>query len=107
MHPIETSETHRTPEVEPTIQPVAPWRITAASAKANFCLHVTFVDGTTGEVDLQNFLNSTTVTGTVFELLRDKEAFSKVGVVMGAVQWENGADLAPDVIKSQGRWIVE
>ena len=111
MHPIETSETHRTSEVEPTIQPVAPWRVTAASVKANFCLHVTFVDGTTGEVDLQNFLNSSKVDGTVFEHLRDKEAFSNVGVVMGAVQWANGADLAPDVmydaIKSQGRWIVE
>ncbi|GJL63261.1 MAG: hypothetical protein NPIRA04_19150 [Nitrospirales bacterium] len=78
------------------------------------CLHVTFVDGTTGEVDLRNFLNSPKIAGTIFEPLRDEEAFSKVGVVMGAIQWANGANganLAPDVmydaIKSQGRWVVE
>jgi len=47
----------------------------------------------------------------IFGPLRDEEAFGNVGVVMGAIQWANGADLAPDVmydaIKSHGRWIVE
>jgi hypothetical protein len=44
----------------------------------------------------------------VFEPLRDPNVFA---VVMGAVQWANGADLAPDAmydaIKAHGRWIVE
>jgi hypothetical protein len=47
----------------------------------------------------------------VFEPLRDPNVFAQVRVVMGAVQWANGADLAPDAmydaIKVHGRWIVE
>jgi hypothetical protein len=74
-------------------------------------LRVTFVDGTTGDVDLRNFLNSPQAKGTVFELLRAPKVFAQVGVVMGAVQWANGADLAPDAmydaIKLHGRWVVE
>ncbi|WP_447970870.1 DUF2442 domain-containing protein [Nitrospira sp. M1] len=111
MQPTQTSESHRIPEVEPAIRHVVPWHVTSVSANANLCLHVTFVDGTTGEVDLRNFLNSPKIAGTIFEPLRDEEAFSKVEVVIGAIQWANGADLAPDVmydaIKSQGQWIVE
>ena len=74
-----------------------------------FPLGVTFVDGTTGEVDLRTFLNGTQVKGTVFEPLRDQAVFAQVRVVMGAVQWPNGADLAPDAmydaIKAHGRWM--
>jgi Protein of unknown function (DUF2442) len=47
----------------------------------------------------------------VFEPLRDPTVFAQVGVVMGVVQWANGADLTPDAmydaIKTDGRWIVE
>lgn len=111
MQPTQTSQTHRTPDIEPAIRHVVPWRVVSVSAKPDQCLQVTFVDGTTGEVDLRNFLNSSWVKGTVFEKLRDPSAFSKVGIVMGAVQWENGADLAPDTmydaIKAQGHWVIE
>jgi hypothetical protein len=48
-------------------------------------LQVTFVDGTTGDVDLRNFLKSPQAKGTVFESLRDPNGFSQVGVGMGAV----------------------
>jgi hypothetical protein len=72
---------------------------------------VTFVDGTTGEVDLRHFLSDAQVKGTVFEQLRDQAIFAQVRVVMGVVQWPNGADLAPDAmydaVKTNGRWIVE
>jgi hypothetical protein len=74
-------------------------------------LRVTFVDGTMGDVDMRNFLNDPQAKGTVFEPLRDPNVFTQVRVVMGAVQWPNGADLAPDAmydaIKAHGRWIVE
>jgi hypothetical protein len=74
-------------------------------------LRVTFVDGTTGDVDLRTFLSGPQAQGTVFEPLRDPNVFAQVRVVMGAVQWANGADLAPDAmydaIKAHGRWIVE
>jgi hypothetical protein len=77
----------------------------------DFRLDVMFVDGTRGEVDLGNFLHHADTTGTVFDALRDPAVFAHAQVVMGAVQWTNGADLAPDAmydaIKAHGRWIVE
>jgi len=71
---------------------------------------VTFVDGTSGKVDMRAFLSSSKVDGTVFEPLRDLAVFAEARVVMGAVQWPNGADLAPDAmydaILESGVWIL-
>lgn len=111
MQPTQVSKADRPPDVEPVIRPVAPWRVAAVSAVAGYRLDVTFVDGTKGEVELGNFLNDPNTNGTVFEALRDPVAFAQARVMMGAVQWANGADLAPDAmydaIKAHGRWIVE
>ncbi len=111
MQQTQTSKTDRTPEVEPAIRPVVPWRVVSVDVEPDLRFQVTFVDGTTGEVDMRNFLNGPKVKGTVFEPLRDPAIFAQVHVVMGAVQWANGADLAPDAmyyaIKTQGRWVVE
>ena len=110
MQPAQVSQTNRAPAVEPAIRPVAPWRIVSVQAEPNQHLHVTFVDGTTGTVDLRNFLNDPQIQGTVFEPLRDPTVFTQVHVVMGAVQWANGAELAPDTmydaIKCHGTWVV-
>ncbi len=107
MQPTQTSETDRTPQVEPAIRHVVPWRVVSVSAAPDLRLQVTFVDGTTGEVDLRNFLSDAKIKGTVFEPLRDPAVFAQARVVMGAVQWANGADLAPDAmydsIKAHGR----
>lgn len=72
-------------------------------------LRVTFVDGTMGDVDLGTFLSGSQAKGTVFEPLRDPSVFARVGVVMGAVQWANGADLAPDAMydADQSPWPVD
>lgn len=111
MQPTQSSKTDRPSDVEPAIRHVVPWRVVSVSARPEFSLRVAFVDGTTGEVDMQNFLGGPQTTGTVFEPLRDPNVFAQVGVVMGTVQWANGADLAPDAmydaIKAHGRWIVE
>lgn len=111
MQPTQISQADRPTDVAPAIRPVAPWRVVSAQVEVDQRLHVTFADGTTGEVDLTHFLASPHVTGTVFEPLRDPAAFAQVGVVTGAVQWPNGADLAPDAmydaIKAHGHWIVE
>ncbi|MGE0274943.1 MAG: DUF2442 domain-containing protein [Nitrospiraceae bacterium] len=111
MQPTQISKANRSPDVEPAIQHVVPWRVVSVTAVPDFRLDVTFVDGTTGEVDLQTFLSGAQVKGTVFEPLREPTVFAQVRVVMGAVQWPNGAELAPDAmydaIKSHGRWIVE
>ena len=111
MQPTQISKANRSPDVEPAIQHFVPWRVVSFTDVHDFRIDVTFVDGTTGEVDLRTFLNGAQVKGTVFEPLREPAVFAQVRVVMGAVQWTNGADLAPDAMydatKTHGRWIVE
>ena len=107
----ETSQSDRTAEVEPAVRPAAPWRVAAVEGLPGSHLRVTFVDGTTGEVEMDAFLAASTVTGTVFEALRDPDQFARVQVALGAVQWPNGADLAPDAmydaIRRDGRWVLQ
>jgi hypothetical protein len=69
--------------------------MTSVAALPDARLHVVFVDGTNGEVHLKSFLNSPTINGTVFEALRDLAIFAQAQVILAAVQWPNGADLAP------------
>jgi hypothetical protein len=51
------------------------------------------------------------IAGTLFEPLRDPALFAEARVVLGAVQWPNGGDLAPDAmydeIRANGRWVLE
>jgi hypothetical protein len=60
---------------------------------------------------MQAFLGSSKVDGTVFEPLRDVAVFAEARLVMGAVQWPNGADLAPDAmydaIQQSGVWVLD
>ena len=57
------------------------------------------------------FLSNAAIDGTSFELLRDPVIFAQVQVVLGAVQWPNGADLAPhamyDAIRERSVWILD
>jgi hypothetical protein len=72
---------------------------------------VTFVDGTAGEVQMKTFLSEPNVHGTIFEPLRDPAIFIQAQVVLGAVLWPNGADLAPDAmydaIRERGVWVLD
>jgi hypothetical protein len=72
---------------------------------------VTFVDGTSGEVDLQAFLGRSGGSLGVFAPLRDPELFARARVVLGAVEWPSGPDLAPDAmydaIREHGRWVLD
>jgi hypothetical protein len=90
---------------------MVPWRVASTSAVAESRLRVTFVDGTTGDVDMGAFLNNRSVDGTIFEALRDPRIFCQARVVLGTVQWPNGADLAPDAmydaIRDHSVWILE
>ena len=74
-------------------------------------LRVSFVDGTAGEIHMKLFLNDPKIDGTIFESLRDPAIFVQAQVVLGAVQWPNGADLAPDAmydaIREHGVWILD
>lgn len=85
--------------------------MTTVAISTDRCLRVTFVDGTEGEVDMRGFLADPKLDGTIFEPLRDPKTFAQVGVVLGAIEWANGADLAPDAmydaIREHGVWKVD
>ena len=111
MQPNANSENNRTPEVEPTIRHAVAWRLTSVTALPDARLQVSFVDGTVGEVHMRSFLSNPKVAGTVFEPLRDPAVFARAQVVLGAIQWPNGADLAPDAmydaIREHGVWVLD
>lgn len=70
-----------------------PWRVSKVEALPSFRLHVQFVDGTEGMVDMNNFLKREC---GVFKVLRNVEMFNAVHVEHGAVTWPDELDLAPD-----------
>ncbi len=61
-------------------------------------IHIRFNDGREGDVDLIDAL-----WGPVFEPLRDINAFRRfyVSGVLHTIQWENGADLAPEYLRDK------
>lgn len=111
MQPTENPEGDRTPEVVPAIRHAVPWRVSSVRILAEARLQVTFVDGTAGEVDMRAFLRNPKISGTVFEALRDPAIFAQARVTLGAIQWPNGADLAPDAmydaIREHGVWVLD
>ena len=60
---------------------------------------------------MESFLSDSNIEGSVFEPLRDPAIFVQAQVVLGAVQWPNGADLAPDAmydaIRERGVWVLD
>ena len=56
---------------------------------------LSFNDGTTAEVDLKHSLH-----GPIFEPLRDVEYFKSFSIVGHTLAWPNGADFAPDYLRS-------
>ena len=69
-------------------------RVTSAEVLKDFVLRLSFDDGTTREVDVDDLLR-----GPVFEPLRkDPELFRQVRVEGGTTVWPNGADIDPVVL---------
>lgn len=95
--------------VTPPIQPRMPWRVAAVEALPNCRLHVRFVDGTEGTVDLTALIQSP--AAGVFACLADSALFAQVFVEHGAVTWPCEIDLAPDAmyaeIKKAGTWVLQ
>ena len=111
MQPTESPESNRTPEVESPIRHTVPWRVTFVTALPDSRLRVAFVDGVTGDVDMRSFLSDPRIENTIFEPLRDPAIFAQARVVLGAIQWPNGADLAPDAmydaIREYSVWVLD
>ena len=59
-------------------------------------LHVRFVDGTEGELDVAPFIFSR--RPGVFERLQDPKEFAKAYVDDGVVAWPGDLDMAPDAM---------
>ncbi len=110
MQPAKAAEPDPTAPVVPEVRPAAPWRVASIEPLPGARMKVTFVDGTTGHVEMQAFLDDASVDGTVFEPLREPLFFEQARVVLGAVAWPNGADLAPDAmcdaIRARGTWTL-
>lgn len=85
--------------VTPPIQPRMPWRVAAVDALPDFRLHVRFVDGTEGMVDLTALVHSP--GAGVFASLADSALFAQVFVEHGAVTWPGEIDLAPDAMYAE------
>ena len=62
-----------------------------------YLIRVRFADGVEGEVDLSQELD-----GEMFEPLRDRQLFkqSKLDADTHTIVWPNGADLAPEFVRS-------
>jgi uncharacterized protein DUF2442/uncharacterized protein DUF4160 len=68
--------------------------VSRVEVREGYRLHVEFTDGVAGEIDLSDRL-----FGPVFEPLRSRELFRRVGIdEFGVITWPNGADLAPDAL---------
>lgn len=90
-------------------QPQIRWRVAAVKPLPNQCIHVRFIDGLEGVVDLAGLISSP--QAGVFRALRDPAKFAQVFVDgFGAVAWPGELDLAPDAmyteIASRGTWVV-
>ncbi|MCQ2351377.1 MAG: DUF2442 domain-containing protein [Paludibacteraceae bacterium] len=76
-------------------------RVTDVEYIKDYQLLLTFNDGISKLVDLENYLS-----GEVFGPLRDKNLFIQFALTRMTIEWVNGADLAPEFLYDIGK-IVE
>lgn len=109
MHTQSAAQQDSPSAVTPPIQARAPWRVVAVETLPGLRLHVRFVDGTDGTVDLAALVQSP--GAGVFAALADPSIFGQVHVEHGAVTWPGEIDLAPDAmyveIKKCGVWVLQ
>lgn len=72
--------------------------VTQASYITDFKVSLKFNDGVEMTVDLEKEL-----TGSAFTPLKDKEKFKKFAIVFNTIEWENGADFAPEYLYEIGK----
>lgn len=73
-------------------------RVKEVRHERNYVLHLTFADGSEGEIDLENELD-----GEIFIPLRNPQFFKQVRVDddTHTVVWPNGADFAPEFLRER------
>lgn len=75
--------------------------VTDAHALPDYRLRVCFSDGSEGEVDLKEFIE--TDSRPIVKALCDHSTFSSIRVEMDTVVWENGFDLAPEFLRAMAK----
>ena len=108
MHTQSVTQKDSSATLVPPIYSKAPWRVASVRALDGYRLHVRFVDGTEGEVQMDALIHSP--DAGVFGCLSDLKLFSAVSVEYGVVTWPGEIDLAPDAmydaIKTHGEWVL-
>lgn len=90
------------------IKAVAPWRIRSVTVLPDYCLSVTCSDGTAGTVDMSQLIFSE--KAGIYSALKDAQLFNQVRIELGALTWQNGADIDPvwlhEEIGKGGTWCI-
>lgn len=104
-----TAVADRAAAIVPPIVCDHPDDVVEVRALGDFRLHVRFVDGTEGTVDMAGLVHSP--GAGVFAALADPARFAEARVEFGAVTWPCGCDLAPDAMyaafRESGGWKLE
>lgn len=69
------------------------WDVARVRPLEDYRLHVELVAGPEGEFDMKPYLEF-----GVFRELKDPDYFRRVRVVLGAVTWPHGQDIAPETL---------
>ena len=72
--------------------------ITSAKHLNDFKIKISFNDGKVKTVNLENYLDK-----PVFQPLKDKSYFKKFTLNPFTIEWENGADFAPEFLCEIGQ----
>ncbi len=106
MHAQPASQQNASAEIVPPIRVRMPWRVARLIVLDGFKLHVVFIDGLEGEVNMSPLIHSQ--NAGVFAALADPSIFAQARIEHGAVTWPGDIDIAPDAmhraIKTGGCW---
>ncbi len=75
--------------------------VTNAEYVKGYELEIHFNDGSSGCIDLEGYLDK-----PIFEPLNDVEFFRKFKLGSWTVEWENGADFAPEFLYEKCRKVM-
>ena len=104
-----TSDPDNVADMTPPLVATMPYHVAEVTPLDGYRLHVRFLDGTSGEVDMSLMLKS--FRSGVFAVLADPIKFADVFVNYGAVSWPSELDLAPDAmhdqLKKHGKWTIK
>jgi len=72
------------------------WVVKADKAAGKYCVRIKFNDGTVGIVDFEKILKND--HREIIRELLDAELFNRFFIDNDTINWENGADFAPEFL---------